>query len=81
MTCFQLILDAQGMATFRTFLMAMILNPETQVRAQAELDAVLGGRRLPEMSDRNALPYLNCIMKEVMRWRPIGPLGMVILKS
>ncbi|KAF8594597.1 cytochrome P450 [Ceratobasidium sp. AG-I] len=65
-----------GMATFRAFLIAMILHPEIQARAQAEIDSVLGGNRLPEMSDRNELPYLDCILKEVMRWRPIGPLGV-----
>jgi cytochrome P450 len=49
--------------------------PEVQAKAQEELDAVLKGERLPLMDDRPSLPYLNAIIKEVLRWRPPAPLG------
>ena len=62
-----------------TFLLAMILHPEGQARAQAELDSELGGSRLPELSDRNSLPYINLVMKEVLRWRTVTPLGELTL--
>ena len=62
-----------------TFLLAMILHPEVQARAQAELDSELGGSRLPELSDRNSLPYINLVMKEVLRWRTVTPLGELTL--
>ena len=56
----------------------MTLYPEVQRSAQAEIDAVLGGSRLPEFSDEAELPYVNAIVKEVFRWHPVGPLGTYI---
>jgi cytochrome P450 len=53
---------------------AMIKNPEIQRKAQAEIDAVVGHDRSPQWSDFNQLPYINCIVKEGHRWRPILPL-------
>lgn len=52
----------------------MSLYPDVQKKAQAELDKVLGGR-LPDFNDRPSLPYVNAIVKESMRWQPVGPLG------
>ena len=49
--------------------------PETQARAQAELDAVVGRTRLPTFADCPSLPYLRAMVKEVLRWRPIAPLS------
>ena len=54
---------------------AMIKNPEIQRKAQAETDAVVGPDRSPQWSDLPNLPYLNMIVKEGHRWRPILPLG------
>ncbi|KAF8505426.1 cytochrome P450 [Russula emetica] len=56
--------------------LAMIVYPETQVRAHEELDAVVGRARLPTFADYPHLPYIRAMVKEVLRWRPIGPLGM-----
>ncbi|GJJ13529.1 hypothetical protein Clacol_007783 [Clathrus columnatus] len=42
---------------------------------QEELDRVLGDR-LPNLEDRKDLPYLNAFLAEVMRWRPLLPLGI-----
>ncbi|KAG8738891.1 hypothetical protein FRC10_006408 [Ceratobasidium sp. 414] len=41
------------------FVLAMVLHPDVQKRAQAEIDALLGDGRLPEMSDRESLPYVS----------------------
>jgi len=54
----------------------MALHPDIQRKAQAELDRVVGQRRLPELIDRPSLPYVECIMREVMRWNPVAPLGI-----
>ncbi|OCH90317.1 cytochrome P450 [Obba rivulosa] len=54
----------------------MVLNPEKQKRAQAEIDAVVGRDRLPDFSDRPSLPYMECIFSEVLRWYPGVPLGV-----
>lgn len=45
-------------------------------KAQAQLDAVVGRDRLPTFNDRAQLPYIDAIVKEVMRWRPVGPMGL-----
>lgn len=53
----------------------MTLYPEVQKTAQAELDAVIGSDRLPSFSDRPQLPYLEAVLKEVLRWNPVAPMG------
>lgn len=58
-----------------TFVLAMVQNPEIQLKAQAEIDSVTGSDRLPEMADRDSMPYLERIVREVLRWQPVLPLG------
>ncbi|KAG6328751.1 hypothetical protein ID866_10338 [Astraeus odoratus] len=58
------------------FFLAMTLFPEIQKKAQAEIDAVVGSERLPTFADRERLPYIDAIVKEVLRWHVIFPLGM-----
>ena len=53
----------------------MSLYPEVQVKAQREIDQVTGANRLPSYKDRTSLPYLNALIKEVLRWNPVTPLG------
>ncbi|OCH84376.1 cytochrome P450 [Obba rivulosa] len=62
-------------STLATFFLAMALYPDVQVKAREELDAVLGGRRLPELSDQESMPYITSIMKESLRWKPVVPLN------
>ncbi len=45
----------------------MVRNPEVFKKAQQEIDKVVGSDRLPEFEDREALSYLDCILKEVYR--------------
>ena len=54
----------------------MTLFPGAQKKAQAEIDAVVGTRRLPTYADRESLPFVEAVIKEVLRWHVIGPLGM-----
>ncbi|KAF7359170.1 Cytochrome P450 [Mycena sanguinolenta] len=58
------------------FILAMTLYPSVMRTAQAELDEVVGHGRMPSFRDRDNLPYIEAIVKEVLRWRPVGPLGM-----
>ncbi|OQE44817.1 hypothetical protein PENCOP_c002G06270 [Penicillium coprophilum] len=58
-----------------TFFLVMAQFPDVQRHAQAELDLVVGSR-LPTMNDRPNLPYADALMKEVMRWHPVAPLGV-----
>ncbi|KAH9972642.1 cytochrome P450 [Lactifluus volemus] len=59
-----------------SLLLAVILHPDTQKRAQEELDTVTGRERLPTFEDRPRLPFVDAMCKEVMRWRPVTPLGI-----
>jgi cytochrome P450 len=52
----------------RIFLLLISSHPHVAKRAQQELDELLGGERLPEYSDRPNLPYVDCILKEVLRY-------------
>ena len=53
----------------------MALYPDIQKRGQDEVDRVTGGKRLPLLDDRLALPFVEFIVLEVLRWNPVGPLG------
>ncbi|EKM50625.1 uncharacterized protein PHACADRAFT_200567 [Phanerochaete carnosa HHB-10118-sp] len=57
-------------ATLSWFFMAMALYPEVQAKAQAEIDKVVGNERLPKIEDKDSLPYVFAVMKEVFRWQP-----------
>ncbi|KAI0642617.1 cytochrome P450 [Trametes meyenii] len=63
-------------SSVQAFFLAMAMHPSAQQKAQAELDAVVGPHRLPEFADRDALPYVNALIKEVFRWHNVVPLGI-----
>ncbi|KAG0697080.1 cytochrome P450, partial [Suillus ampliporus] len=60
-------------STLLVFLLAMVLHPELQAKAQAEIDRVVGRDRLPDFDDRPALPYVEAILRETLRWHPRIP--------
>lgn len=60
----------------QSFLLAMALHPEVQQKARAELDKVVGLDVFVAHKDREALPYVDAIVKEVLRWQPVTPLGL-----
>lgn len=46
----------------------MVLNPDEAKRAQRELDNLFDEvQRLPSFNDSERIPYIACIMKEVLR--------------
>ncbi|KAG2147845.1 cytochrome P450 [Suillus bovinus] len=63
-------------STLKMFLLAMVLYPDVQARARAEIDQVVRHDEMPCLDDRASLPYLDAIICEVMRWCPVAPLGM-----
>ncbi|EIW83716.1 cytochrome P450 [Coniophora puteana RWD-64-598 SS2] len=63
-------------STFLNFVMAMILYPDVQMRAQADIDAWLGSTRLPTLEDRDHLPYIEAIFREAKRWSVVVPLAV-----
>ncbi|KAA1477985.1 cytochrome P450 [Dentipellis sp. KUC8613] len=66
---------ASAVSASTSFFLAMVLYPDVQREAQAELDAIVGSERLPCLADRARLPYIDALVKEVLRWNPIFPLG------
>ncbi|KAK1224158.1 hypothetical protein PQX77_012963 [Marasmius sp. AFHP31] len=64
-------------ATLCCFILAMSLHPELQIRAQTEIDSVVGplGGTL-DFSDRDKLPFVNALIAETLRWHPVAPLGV-----
>ncbi|KAG9104394.1 hypothetical protein FRC06_002948 [Ceratobasidium sp. 370] len=60
------------------FFVAMLLFPKTQAKAQEEIDRAIGTQRLPTMEDRDQLPYIGRLIQEVLRWRPIAPIGKLV---
>ena len=58
-----------------SFILAMLLCPDAQKRAQAEIDSVVGDTRLPTYEDHDKLPFVEAIVKELLRWRPPVPVS------
>ncbi|OAX31517.1 cytochrome P450 [Rhizopogon vinicolor AM-OR11-026] len=54
----------------------MVLYPDVQRRAQAEIDLVIGRDQLPAFEDRASLPYIDAVLRETLRWEPVVPLGI-----
>ncbi|KIJ60843.1 hypothetical protein HYDPIDRAFT_116705 [Hydnomerulius pinastri MD-312] len=58
------------------FLLAMTMDYSIQERAQAEIDSVVGKGRLPDFDDRPSLPYVEALLRELMRWHQVAPFGV-----
>ncbi|KAK7051593.1 hypothetical protein VNI00_004572 [Paramarasmius palmivorus] len=63
-------------AALQTLILFLTAYPEVQQKAQAELDRVVGAERLPTLKDFDNLPYLQAIVKEAHRIRPVAPVGI-----
>ncbi|KAK3334702.1 cytochrome P450 [Neurospora tetraspora] len=59
----------------QSYILAMCHYPEWQARLQEEIDTKLAGR-CPMWEDREKLPLLRAVVKEVIRWRPPVPTGI-----
>ncbi|KAG9025531.1 hypothetical protein FRB95_010080 [Tulasnella sp. JGI-2019a] len=62
--------------TLCTFMLAMLLYPEVQAKARAEIDRVVGEDRLPTCASRDSTPYLNAVLLETLRWHNVMPTGI-----
>ncbi|KFA72636.1 hypothetical protein S40288_03358 [Stachybotrys chartarum IBT 40288] len=76
---------AGGNTTWSTIIVCilnLILHPDVQARARAEVDEVIGRDengdivRLPNFEDRPKMKWLECILQETTRWMPLSPLGV-----
>lgn len=71
---------AAGSETLTSTLLWVILlfnnYPGVQAKVHRELDEVIGPKRLPSLKDKKSLPYLEATLAEVLRVRPVAPLGV-----
>ncbi|KAH9849406.1 cytochrome P450 [Lenzites betulinus] len=58
------------------FILAMMQYPDVARKAQETLDTVTGSTRLPTFEDRPALPYIDAVLSECMRWTAPVPFGL-----
>ncbi|CAE7173942.1 unnamed protein product [Rhizoctonia solani] len=69
-----------GSDTTSSFLQTLVLGltafPDVQKKAQAEIDSVVGSDHAPTPEDFDRLPYIQAIIKECHRWRPVAPLAI-----
>lgn len=63
-----------------TFLLAMAQNPEVQKKAQGVIDEVIATQgRLPDFTEYRKVPYIEAVIREVFRWRPVTPISESIV--
>jgi cytochrome P450 len=62
--------DTSAVGTL-TSILFLAKHPQVQEKARVELDRVCGTKRLPQWTDAKDLPYINCIVKEGLRIRPV----------
>ncbi|KAF7343523.1 Cytochrome P450 [Mycena sanguinolenta] len=60
----------------KAFFRAVTVYPEVQAAAQREIDTAVGTDRLPDISDRERLPYVDALCKEVLRYHVSAPTGI-----
>lgn len=48
-------------------------------KGQAAVDAVIGPDRLPDFGDEGNIPYVDALVMEGLRWKPVVPLGACVL--
>ncbi|PBK61153.1 cytochrome P450 [Armillaria solidipes] len=59
--------EEQTISTMNSFILAMVLHPDVQHRAHAELDTTIGCGNFPTYEDKQNLPFINAILKETLR--------------
>ncbi|KAL1754631.1 cytochrome P450 [Schizophyllum commune] len=63
------------LATILHFFRAVLDRPDVQDRAADEITASVGLDRLPTLDDMPRLSFITAILLEILRHRPIAPLG------
>jgi len=61
--------------TMTWFMLAMIAYLDKQRKCQEELESVVGRSRMPTLADQASLPYICATVRELLRWRPVIPVG------
>lgn len=69
----------QTTALVYNFIFAMSIRPDVAAKVKAEIDAQVGRDRIPNLHDREILPYTDAVLQEVIRFYPVFPLGELLL--
>lgn len=74
--CLQLTIAGSDTSQVSTwcFLEAMMRYPDVQAKARRLVDEAVGDR-VPVFEDHERIPYVRCLVKETLRWRPPVSLG------
>jgi cytochrome P450 len=75
--CSSLTVTIETVSSMTSLFLALVLFPQVQRRAQAELDVVIGRDQLPTFDDRSRPPYIEALCKELMRWQMVTPIGTI----
>ncbi|KAJ6602647.1 cytochrome P450 [Mycena vulgaris] len=57
-----------------TFFLMMAIHPDVQSQAASEIENIIGTSRLPQITDRDKLPFIDALIKETYRFHPVAPL-------
>lgn len=60
--------------SLRNAILGLVTHPSVFLAAQKEVDGVVGITRSPTFGDK--LPYVDALVQETLRWRPVVALGM-----
>ncbi|KAF8651376.1 hypothetical protein AX16_004823 [Volvariella volvacea WC 439] len=63
-------------STILNAILALTCHPEVLKKAQAEADTITKPGSLPSFEDRESLPYCTAVVKELLRWREVAPIGI-----
>ncbi|PPQ93158.1 hypothetical protein CVT25_002414 [Psilocybe cyanescens] len=57
----------------KNLVLCLVKSPASLRKAQKEIDSVIGERRMPVPNDIHNLPYVQAVIKETHRLRPVAP--------
>ena len=67
--------------TLDWLLLYMGKHPQVQAKLQAEIDALIGVRNQPKLSDRPNTPYVHAVIQELLRCSSLIPLAGVAKRA